>query len=149
MGWMRSSRESARGVLSAGMEELQRRGYERVAVLGIGWSADYVTDWAADSASVSAVVWLAPRFPARQQASLPSLLKERKGGQLWPVLDLQGSGGYYGAEGRARAAAFGRAKITDYDRQPVALTQPLEVEDAARVASRISAWMKSHLVSPN
>ena len=140
-------RNSVRAILSAGVAALQQRGYERVGVLGIGWSADYVTDWAADAAAVSAVVWLAPRFPARQAVTLPSLLKERKGGQGWPVLDLHDSAGPSGAEGRARAAAFARADVTSYDCQPVALNQPLRSEDAVRVASRVSAWLKNRLAS--
>ncbi len=140
-------RNSVRAVLSAGVEALQQSGYESAGVLGIGWSADYVTDWAVDSAAVSAVVWLAPRFPARRSATLPSLLKERNGGQGWPVLDLHDSGGRSGAEGRARAAAFARADVTGYDRQPVALNQPLRSEDAVRVASRVSAWLKNRSAS--
>ncbi|MBY6103889.1 DUF3530 family protein [Marinobacter nauticus] len=140
-------RNSVRTILSAGVAALQQRGYERVGVLGIGWSADYVTDWAADAAVVSAVVWLAPRFPARQAVTLPSLLKERNGGQGWPVLDLHGSGGRSGAEGRARAAAFARADVTGYDRQPLALNQPLRAEDGVRVASRVSAWLKKRSAS--
>ncbi|KAE8546356.1 DUF3530 family protein [Marinobacter nauticus] len=142
-------RNSVRAVLSAGVEALQQRGYERAGVLGIGWSADYVTDWAADAAAVSAVVWLAPRFPARQAVTLPSLLKERNGGQGWPVLDLHGSGGRSGAEGQARAAAIARADVAGYDHQPVALNQPLRAEDAVRVASRVSAWLKTRPTSRN
>ena len=140
-------RNSVRTILSAGVAVLQQRGYERVGVLGMGWSADYVTDWAADAAAVSAVVWLAPRFPARQAVTLPSLLKERNGGQGWPVLDLHGSGGRSGTEGQARAAAFARADVAGYDRQPVALNRPLRAEDARRVASRVSAWLKNRSAS--
>ena len=101
----------------------------------------------ARAAAVSAVVWLAPRFPARQAVTLPSLLKERNGGQGWPVLDLHGSGGRSGTEGQARAAAFARADVAGYDRQPVALNRPLRAEDAMRVASRVSAWLKNRSAS--
>ncbi|MGC8120652.1 DUF3530 family protein [Marinobacter sp. VGCF2001] len=140
-------RNRVRDTLTAGYSELQRRGYERPSVLGIGWSADYVTGWAQDAAAVSAVVWLVPRFPAQRANALPSMFSQgAEGRQSWPVLDLQRSAS---AEGKARAAAFARAAVAGYERQPLALSQPLRDADAGRIASRISAWLGNRSSGPD
>lgn len=130
-------------LLAAGFAELQRRGYERPGLSGVGWSADYVASWASGNASVSGVVWIAPHFSLVREAELPSLLKPDNGDASVPVLDLQSPQAK--DSGRARAAAFARAGIASYQRQSVVMAEPPRAVDAERVASRISAWLQRRL----
>src|SRR5690606_40970667 len=98
-------RAGVRYVLRAAIQELERREYERIAVAGVGWSAEYVTDWALGRDALAGVVWLAPRFSAEQRANLPGLLE---GERRWQVLDLHASGAE--REGLERAE-IGRAHV--------------------------------------
>ncbi|MBY6033840.1 alpha/beta hydrolase family protein [Marinobacter daepoensis] len=137
-------RDSVRARLNAGFEALLNEGYERPGVIGLGWSADYVTEWAGTASPVAAVIWLAPRFPAQYRAPLSSFRTSGvAGGEGWAVLDLHGSEGRAGEAGRARASALGRAGVTGYQRQGIVLGQPPQAQDAARIASRISAWFRN------
>lgn len=129
-------RAGVRYALNAAIQELERREYERIAVAGVGWSAEYVTDWALGRDALAGVVWLAPRFSAEQRANLPGLLE---GERRWQVLDLHASSA--DREGLERAAAIGRQAVAGYQRQPLAFANPPQSADAERVASRISSWL--------
>lgn len=135
---------SVRARLNAGFEALLKEGYERPGVIGLGWSADYVTEWARTASPVAAVIWLAPRFPAQRRATLSSF---RASGAVdaegWPLLDLHSSEERAGEAGQARASALGRAGVSGYQRQAIVLGQPPRAQDAARIASRISAWFRN------
>ncbi|PSF05234.1 DUF3530 domain-containing protein [Marinobacter fuscus] len=136
-------RNRVNALLAAGFAELQRRGYERPGLSGVGWSADYVASWASGNASVSGVVWIAPQFALAREAELPSLLKTENNDGAVPVLDLQPPQAR--ASGKARAGAFARAGIASYQRQSVVMAEPPRAVDAERVASRISAWLQRRL----
>ncbi len=127
---------NVRHVLDAAFEALENQGYERIAVAGVGWSAEHVTDWALGRDTLAGVVWLAPKFSAEQRSGLPGLLETER---AWRVLDLHGAS--QRAEGQERAAALGRQQVQGYQRQLLALENPPRFADAERVASRISAWL--------
>ena len=135
---MSDYRNSVRELLDAAAEELERRGYERPAVAGIGWSADYATAWALGQGALSGVIWLAPRFSAERQSDLPGMLAADR---PWQVLDLHAMDDAGRHPAVARAAALGRQEVSGYRRQPMALSNPPQRADAERVASRIQAWM--------
>lgn len=129
-------RAGVRHLLTAALQELERREYDRVVVAGVGWSAEYVTDWAVGRDALAGVVWVAPRFSADQRSGLSKMLE---GERRWQVLDLHDSGQV--VEAQALAADLGRNEVAGYQRQPLALANPPRSEDAERVASRISAWL--------
>ncbi|MGM0952933.1 MAG: DUF3530 family protein [Pseudomonadota bacterium] len=129
-------REGVRAVLNAAAAELNDRGYQQLLVLGVGWSADYVTEWAASREELLGAIWLAPKFsPQRLDALAEMLAAERN----WWLMDLHDSGGELAKQGRERGAQFARAEVGRYQRQPLPLASPPRRDDAARVANRISA----------
>lgn len=132
-------RTSVRALLDAAAEDMAQRGYQQPAVAGIGWSADYVTGWAAGRDSLAGVIWLAPRFPAERLTALPEQLSVKA--RPWPVLDLHSGAGSARRQGVERAAALGRQQVSGYQRQSIALASPPQASDADRLASRISAWL--------
>lgn len=135
---MSDYRNSIRELLDAAAGELERRGYERPAVSGIGWSADYVTAWALGQGALSGVIWLAPRFSGDRLPELPAMLSADR---PWRVLDLHAMDDAGRHPAVARAAALAREQVSGYRRQPMALSTPPQRADAERVASRIQAWM--------
>ena len=135
---MSDYRNSIRELLDAAAGELQRRGYERPAVSGIGWSADYVTAWALGQGALSGVIWLAPHFSGERLPELPAMLSADR---PWRVLDLHAMDDAGRHPAVARAAALAREQVSGYRRQPMALSNPPQRADAERVASRIQAWM--------
>lgn len=135
---MSDYRNSIRELLDAAAGELERHGYERPAVSGIGWSADYVTAWALGQGALSGVIWLAPHFSGERLPELPAMLSADR---PWRVLDLHAMDDAGRHPAVARAAALAREQVSGYRRQPMALSNPPQRADAERVASRIQAWM--------
>jgi len=131
-------RNGVRAVLDAAAGELNERGYQQLLVLGVGWSADYVTEWAAGQNGVMGAVWLAPKFSPQRLTALAGLLAADRN---WWLMDLHGSGGEAGNQGRARGAQLARGEVDRYRRQALPLASPPRREDAARVVNRISAWV--------
>lgn len=133
--------------LSAAVDDLKDRGYDRVAVAGIGMASGHVARMAATAAGdVSALVWIAPVFARSDSSGLAGWLSEA--GQI-RVLELHSSRAAEVAEGagfmspREREAAFRRADISAYTRQPVAMSDQPEPRDAPALANRLSAWLAS------
>ncbi|MFC0702499.1 Protein of unknown function [Marinobacter persicus] len=125
---------NVRSLLDAAFSELEERGYQTFLVVSVGWSADYVAEWAAGRDQLEGAVWLAPAFsPARLEAMAELLAAERN----WWLLDLHGSGADTGRQGRERGARFKREGVSNYRRQALPLASPPRREDAAGVVSRL------------
>jgi hypothetical protein len=131
--------------LSMAVDNLVDRGYERVAVAGIGLAAGHVARMAStDSGDVSALIWIAPVFDSNESSALTEWLSGN--GQI-RVLELHSSrvpevmGGGAFSSPKQREAAFRRAEITTYTRQPVAMAERPEPREAPALANRISAWL--------
>ena len=129
-------REGVRAVLDAAATELNERGYQQVLVMGIGWSADYVTEWAISREQLTGAVWLAPKFSPQRLSALTDLLAADRN---WWLMDIHHSGGEAEKRGRERGATLARAGVARYQRQAVPLFLPPRREDADRVVGRISA----------
>lgn len=133
--------------LSVAVGALNDRGYDRVAVVGIGMASGHVARMAATAGGdVSELIWIAPVFAHSDSAGLTEWLSEA--GQI-RVLELHSSRVAETAEGagyrspKEREAAFRRAGITAYNRQPVAMAERPEPRDAPALANRLSAWLMS------
>jgi hypothetical protein len=122
--------------LDAAAAELQARGYEEIAVAGIGWSAGHATDWALAQGELAGLIWVAGRFPPGQAGALAEQLT---GLGDWRVLDLQDPRVDPG--GQDRAAAMARAQVPGYQWQTVPVDDWAVRVSAERLASRISAWI--------
>lgn len=133
--------------LSVAVGDLKDKGYDRVAVAGIGTASGHVARMAPTAGGdVSALVWIAPVFARSDSSDLTEWLSEA--GQI-RVLELHSSRAPEVAEGaglrspKEREAAFRRADITAYTRQPVAMSDRPEPRDAPALANRLSAWLAS------
>ena len=121
-------------LLDAAAAKLNEQGYQTLVVLGVGWSADYVAQWAAGRSNLEGGVWLAPSFSPPRLAEVSGQLA---GERVWWLLDLHGSLGEAGLQGRERAARFAREGVERYRRQAIPLASPPRREDSARVVSRL------------
>lgn len=140
-------RTGVQKALSVAVKNLADRGYERVAVAGVGLAAGHVARMAgaADSGDVSAQIWIAPVFYPGDSAALTEWVSG--GGQI-RVLELHSSRLPEMVEGgstspRQREAAFRREGITTYTRQPVAMAERPLPRNAPALANRLSAWLAS------
>ena len=134
--------------LSVAVKHLADRGYERVAVAGVGLAASHVARMAGTAASgnVSAQIWIAPVFSPGDSAALTEWVSGA--GQI-RVLELHSSrvperidwAGFITP--KQREAAFRREGITTYTRQPVAMAERPVPRHAPALANRLSAWLAS------
>lgn len=134
--------------LAVAVSNLADRGYDRVAVAGIGRAAGHVTRiaTATDGSDVSMLIWIAPEFDQGDSRALAEWLA---GAGTLRVLELHSSrqspesGGTGTRSPRQREAALKRAEVTGYSRQPVAMSAQPEPREAPALANRISAWLES------
>lgn len=136
--------------LAAAAGNLAGRGYERVAVAGIGVAAGHVARMAnsesVGSGEVSALIWIAPVFDRDSSAALTEWLSGA--GQI-RVLELHSSRAPDVMEGaglrspKQREAALRREGVASYTRQPVAMAEQPQPRNAAALANRLSAWLAS------
>jgi hypothetical protein len=133
--------------LSVAVRNLVDRGYDSVAVAGIGLAAGHVARMArAGGGDVSALIWVAPVFDRNDSATLTEWLS---GAGQFRVLELHSSRAPEVMAGaglnspKEREAAFRRAGITIYARQPVAMAERPGPRNAPALANRLSAWLAS------
>lgn len=132
--------------LAAAVGHLVERGYSRVAMAGVGRAAGHVAQvaTAGGGSDVSALVWIAPVFDPSDAEALTEWLE---GAGSLKVLELHsarsslGDGATTFRSPRQREAAFKRAGITGYSRQPVAMAEQPEPREAPAITNRISAWL--------
>lgn len=129
-------RNGARALLEVAAGELNERGYQQLLVVGVGWSADSITEWVAGREALVGAVWLAPKFAPQRLAELAELLSVDRN---WWLMDLHSSNGEAARQGRERGAQLARAGVNQYRRQALPLASPPQKEDAARVVNRIRA----------
>lgn len=133
-------------VLSVAVKHLADRGYERVAVAGVGRAAGHVARMAgaAERAEVSEQIWIAPVFYPGESAAVTEWVSGA--GQI-RVLELHSSRvpestGWAGfTTPKQREAAFRREGYTSYTRQPVAMAARPLPRNAPALANRLSAWL--------
>lgn len=133
--------------LAMSVGHLVDRGYERVAVAGIGLAAGHVARMTGTGGGdVSELIWIAPVFGHNDSAALTEWLS---GGGPIRVLELHSSRAPKSMAGaglrspKQRESAFRREGIAIYSRQPVAMAERPEPRDARALANRISAWLSS------
>lgn len=134
-------RARVQATLAAGLADLRERGYDSIALAGVGRAAMHVARQAVESGELAGVVWIAPVFEPGEEEALPELLANK--GQ-WPLLELHASRG--DREGtsstpRERAVALERAGIEGYQHQPVAMPERPEPRDARVLVNRMAAWL--------
>lgn len=133
-------RERIQKTLQAGVSELASRGYDSTALLAIGRASNYLTDPPSAGDDVQAIIWVAPVFYPRDKATLASHLSASS---VQAVLELYDAQIDSEVSGKQRAVALHQADVNGYERQPVAVHQPLSVQDAPALANRVDAWLLS------
>lgn len=132
--------------LTVAVKHLADRGYERVAVAGVGLAVGHVARMAgtADSGELAAQIWIAPVFYPGDSAALVEWVS---GAKQTRVLELHSSripervdwAGF--TTPKQREAAFRREGIATYTRQPVAMAERPLPRNAPALANRLSAWL--------
>ncbi|MDX1581847.1 MAG: DUF3530 family protein, partial [Alphaproteobacteria bacterium] len=124
--------------LGAAVEELQRQGYERIVLAGIGRGAFPVTRQTLDGPAGSALVWIAPAFPL---ANLQTLAAELGARDSLRILDVVSSR-QGGKAARERAALMKRNGLDNaYSQQSVAMPEQPLGRNAGQVVNRLLAWL--------
>lgn len=132
-------RDRVQSTLSAAVTELRGRGYQRIALVGIGGAAAAVMREALEApGQPRELVWIEPYFSAEERTAWPATLGDVGG---WRLLDLTNALSDPRTASR-RAAVFRRQGIDGYQQQSLALSQPMNQRDAAQVVNRISAWLE-------
>ncbi|MAB54020.1 MULTISPECIES: DUF3530 family protein [Marinobacter] len=134
--------------LAAAVGNLVGRGYSRVAMAGVGRAAGHVTHAATASGGqdVSALVWIAPVFDQSDSKALAESLGESgalKVLELYSARSSLDAGGATQRSPKQREAAFRRAGIAGYSRQPVAMAEQPQPREAQALTNRVSAWLAS------
>ncbi|AOY90346.1 hypothetical protein BKP64_17275 [Marinobacter salinus] len=133
-------RDRVRRVLEAGVTELADREYGKVALVGIGRASNHLVALSEVQQNLRAMIWVAPVFYPRDEATLVSRLGE---GNAPPLLELYDSVSVDSAPGRQWALNLLRAGLENFVHQPAALHQPLSAQDGQSLASRINGWLKT------
>lgn len=123
--------------VQAATEELGRRGYSRVVLVGLGRGAEVIThEVAANGTSAGALIWIAPVFAANRGQPLPDLMKAVKE----PVLELY-SNRRQAEVARHRRSIMARVGAHQYSQQPVTMGLPPDPRDAGQLAARMTGWL--------
>lgn len=130
-------RERIQATLETALQELRKRDYQRLVLVGVGQGAEHVTLKAVDSGVIAGLVWIAPEFTILDKQSLPEALS---GKGSWPLLELYSSRTNSQASSQ-REAALARAGIRGYQRQPVAIAQTPAPREALSLVNRLVAWL--------
>lgn len=134
--------------LAAAVGNLVGRGYNRVVVIGIGRAAAHATRAVITNKDrdVSELVWIAPEFGQRDLDAMKSSLGESAALKVLELHSARSSLEYGGITRRSpkqREAAFSRAGVTGYSRQPVATAEQPQPREAPALTNRISAWLSA------
>lgn len=127
-------RERIREELAAGAEELKKREYELIAVVGVGRGSNHVVSYAAELETPPALIWLGPKFYPQDARRLAATLEKAS---VPRILELSSSG----EEGQ-RTAGLKRAKVEGFSHQPVGPGTSFLPRNGKALAGRISAWLK-------
>lgn len=125
--------------IGAAFSHLRGQGYQRVALVGVGYGAAPMARFAlggGGQGELQALVWVAPEVEPSELEALagakPANLR---------LLDLR-SGRAVDESANARQATLRRAGLRGYDQQRVAMAARPKAQDARQVSSRISAWLR-------
>ena len=136
-------RDQIIAALTAAVDALQEREYERIVLAGVGRAAGHVTRQAREDGRASDLVWIAAFFHGDESEQLADLLTEAASPSILELYSTFTADEVIDRNVRERAAALERAGIAGYRRQPVAMARQPKPREARMLASRISAWLVS------
>jgi len=129
--------------VTAAVDALSARDYERIVLAGVGRAAGHVTRQAREDGRASDLIWIAPHFYADESGSLTELLASAASPSILELYSSFPADKAQDRSARERAAALERAGITGYWQQPVAMSRQPQPREAKMLASRITSWLRS------
>jgi hypothetical protein len=132
-------RQEVAAQLQAAIVYLKLEGYQKVAIVGVGRGANFVTALPelADSAGLA---WLMPRFYPRDLNALAEHFTETP---RLRVLDVQPARGNRAKSAVQRTTVMNQVEIAQYQRQRVTVQEPVQARQGDALASRLAAWIKA------
>lgn len=129
--------------LTAGVDELGEREYQRIVLVGIGRAAGHVTRQVREDGRAAHLIWIAPQFYTDESSGLTELLASASAPSILELYSTLPGDRTADRSASERASALKRAGISGYRRQPVAMSRQPQPREAAMLANRISAWLRS------
>lgn len=136
-------REQVVSTLTAAVDALNERDYERIVLAGVGRAAGHVTRQAREDGRASDLIWIAPHFYTDESSGLTELLASASSPSILELYSTFPGDRTLDRSARERAAALERAGIDGYRRQPVAMARQPQPREARMIASRIASWLRS------
>lgn len=140
---LKQYRDQVVSSLTAAVDALSARDYERIVLVGVGRAAGHVTRQAREDGRTSDLIWIAPHFHVDESSSLTELLASAASPSVLELYSSFPADKALDRSARERAAALERAGITGYSQQPVAMSRQPETREAKMLSNRISAWLRS------
>lgn len=129
--------------LTAAVDALSARDYQRIVLAGVGRAAGHVTRQAREDGRATDLIWIAPYFYVDESSSLTELLAAAESPSILELYSSFPADKAQDRSARERAAALERAGITGYSQQPAAMAQRPQHREATMLANRITAWLRS------
>lgn len=136
-------RDSVASSITAAVDALEEREYDRIVLAGIGRAAGHVTRQARADGRPSDLVWIAPHFYSDESEGLAELLGSATNPSVLELYSTFPADKTLDRSANERAAALKRAGINGYQRQPVAMSQRPQAREAHAISNRMSAWLGS------
>ncbi len=123
--------------VQAAVRYLKREGYQKIVIAGLGRGASFITA-VPELAESDGLIWLMPRFYPRDRQEL----KQHIGAASHlRVLDIQPARGDNLRIARERTATMSQVEVALYQRQRVAVNEPVQARHGDALASRMAAWI--------
>lgn len=129
--------------LTAAVDALKKREYQRVVLAGIGRASGHLTRQLLEDERVSDLIWIAPHFYTDESDGLTELLAAATSPSVLELYSTFSADRTLDRAADEREAAMARAGVKGYRRQPVAMTRHPKAREAHKLANRISAWLQS------
>lgn len=129
--------------LTAAVDALSAKDYERIVLAGVGRAAGHVTRQAREDGRASDLIWVAPHFYVDESSSLTELLASAASPSILELYSSFPGDKAQDRSARERAAALARAGITGYRQQPAAMSRQPQPREAKMLANRITSWLRS------
>ncbi|MDI9244182.1 DUF3530 family protein [Marinobacter sp. CHS3-4] len=136
-------RDRVESSITAAVDALEEREYDRIVLAGIGRAAGPVTRQARADGRPSDLVWIAPQFYSDESEGLVELLRSATNPSVLELYSTFPGDKTLDRSANERAAALKRAGIDGYQRQPVAMSRRPQAREAHAISNRISAWLGS------
>ena len=125
--------------VQAAVRYLKREEYQNVVIVGIGRGASFATALP-ELADSDGLIWLLPRFYPRDHQELAQRFSAAS---HLRVLDVEAARGDRLQSARQRAVTMSQVDVANYQRQRVAVHEPVQARHGDALSSRLAAWVQA------